>query len=499
MQSKIVLVIVCLASCARLAGQGWTTPLMVNRPDTSEAHMQACMVTDPTGTPWVLWSGGRGDSSLSYSKWLGTRWDTERSLGSDLPDVICRLRPRMAFDENGRIWAVWNNVHTNNANDIGCRSTVGDTWSNEVLVNRPDTTLLHWFPHIACGGGNVWSVWCAGPDAQTLWAIYASRWDEAQRCWSKETQVCPRDSNIVYWFCDVAVDRQGLPHLVWCDDRRFMLYYSHHDGTRWTEPQVINDTHVVWASPWASPHLVVDRNDHLHVSYTGAVTRAQHRDVFYTRYDGVRWSESWKVSQDTGYDEWYSAISATGDSDVWVAFDRQLPPSNPEVFRVFATHFDGTSWSPETRLDNDAAYYDIVPSICQDTQGRPWVTWEAMTYGSARNDIYCSHYRSSAVTEPRPGLPARCGRLRLSVSNPCARTARLRYFLDSPGPIEFRIYSEAGRCVRSVSRPSVPAGQQAFEWDCCSGSGERVAPGIYFCRLKEGGTEETARIVLVEP
>jgi len=44
---------------------------------------------------------------------------------------------------------------------------------------------------------------------------------------------------------------------------------------------------------------------------------------------------------------------------------------------------------------------------------------------------------------------------------------------------------------------SMPAGEYRVIWDGRNGAGDRVAPGIYFCRLQAGGDAQTQRLVVV--
>jgi hypothetical protein len=67
--------------------------------------------------------------------------------------------------------------------------------------------------------------------------------------------------------------------------------------------------------------------------------------------------------------------------------------------------------------------------------------------------------------------------------------------LNAPSPIGIAIYDVAGRLVRALRFEHGGTGPAGFHWDGRSSSGERVASGVYLCRVSAGDAD--ARTTLV--
>jgi hypothetical protein len=478
----------CVAFAATASGQGWLGQGIVNRPDDSPDG-QPAIAMDSSGSPWVVWIGADSEG-LRYSRWLGGRWDDEKQVAPLPPGVAYQVRPSIAFDGQGRAWLVWDNAHENNSDDIGSRYWTGQGWSPDIQVNSPDSTDLNLAPYIACGGGQIWCVWYGGPTDTSHYTVFASHWNDSLGAWGTEMRVSPPDGNH-HWWCDVAVDNSGTPHVVWCEVPHYLLYYSFYDGHAWTGPTTINDTTRVRASPWADPRIVIDCGGNLHVCYTGATRGASHRDIFYAEYDGTQWSESQKVTRDSFYDEWYSAIAADRPDNIWVTWDRQN--EGPDQFRVHASHYDGMNWSPEARLDNDSSYYDAWTSVGLDRRGNPWVVWQGIYNGDTYPDIFFNRYGTSGIRNCAP--LRQTGTARFVTVCPAASGLRIAYFLPASARVSLRICDQTGRFVKSLAdNEIVSSGKHDAYWDMTDRHGRSASSGVYFCLLEGAGFRITCKL-----
>ena len=59
------------------------------------------------------------------------------------------------------------------------------------------------------------------------------------------------------------------------------------------------------------------------------------------------------------------------------------------------------------------------------------------------------------------------------------------------------IYDATGRLVRQIAESHANPGSNRVLWDGRNRSGERVAPGIYFCNLRWNGAQTTKRMLVV--
>jgi hypothetical protein len=480
-------VLLALSTCA--FGSGWVGQERVNRPNRDTADGDPTVIVDGTGCPFVVWHANPGDPTLFWTRWLGSAWAPQLGVCQKAPGVYMSCRPDLAVDQQGKAWLVWNNLYEDDNNDIAACYWSGFQWSAEQHVSPPESADLYFAPKVSCGGGQVWCVWYGGPSASLPYSVYASRWDSLKGSWGPETRVSPPDSNH-HWWCDIAVDSLGTPHVVWCTHPLYTVFYSYFDGQAWITPTPVNDTTQVTASPWASPRIVVDRTGMMHLCFTGAKVGASHRDIVYTRNDGSGWLPCQMVTHDSLYDVWYSDIAADRPDNVWVAWDRQN--EGPDQFRVYASHWDEVAWSSEQRLDNDSAYHDMGPAVCLDSSGDPWVFWTGKPYAGASNlDVFFNRFTEVGLTESQPSI----GHLqaRLQCPNP-QRGLNLAARLDvvaATTRVRLTVYDETGRCRAVLADGFIPKGTYAFQ------SSTALPPGVYLCRLQTEGTSETSKVILL--
>ena len=471
---------------------GWTGQRMVNRPDKI-SDVGPHLAIDNSDRPWVVWDGpeslvGGKSIDINYAKWNGESWNEEQGVSPW--DSLNRFRPAISLDNGSIPWVVWNRTITGHEGDIFFTRWNGKGWEPERQVNLLDSTELDFAPHIAYGGGQTWIVWYGGPTDISPYTVYASRWNG--NGWEPDMQVSPSD-NCHHWFCDVAVDNNGMPHVVWCEVPHYRLYYSYFNGVRWTDPIIINDTTEVWASPWADPHIRIDCQRNLHVAWTGAFVGASYRDIFYDKYDGTGWSPSFKISQDSCYHEWYSDIAADRPDNIWVVWDRQ--GEGQDEFRIYASHYNGTSWSTEERLDNDSSYRDGGPRICLDNNGEPWVVWDGKTY-SLSYDIYYNRFVSAGIKAPSI---SKCP-VSWAYAYPHLFSKKITFFLKPSfaDHVLLRIYDSNGKAIKTLVNKRLTPNTYRFFWDGRDENGAKVHSGIYFIYVKMDNKEEIEKVVFIK-
>lgn len=90
--------------------------------------------------------------------------------------------------------------------------------------------------------------------------------------------------------------------------------------------------------------------------------------------------------------------------------------------------------------------------------------------------------------------------LRLAVSPNPGRTAPSFRVSVPPAaagtPLELAVYSAAGVRVSTVLRQSAVSGTRSFRWDRRDEAGRRLAPGVYFARLRLDGQVAVQKVVL---
>ncbi len=81
--------------------------------------------------------------------------------------------------------------------------------------------------------------------------------------------------------------------------------------------------------------------------------------------------------------------------------------------------------------------------------------------------------------------------------NPVVAASRIAFVLPKGdgSAVTLRLYDSAGRLVRRFDEPFAP-GRNEVVWDGTGDRGSRVAPGVYFVRLRAQGRQLTQRLVL---
>jgi hypothetical protein len=92
----------------------------------------------------------------------------------------------------------------------------------------------------------------------------------------------------------------------------------------------------------------------------------------------------------------------------------------------------------------------------------------------------------TVAVDPEPG-PAR-SRLQSVGPNPSAGPLRIEFELAHGGSVEFDVVDLAGRVVARVPTREWAAGRWAHAWDGRGEDGRRLSAGVYFVRMRLGGT-----------
>jgi len=88
--------------------------------------------------------------------------------------------------------------------------------------------------------------------------------------------------------------------------------------------------------------------------------------------------------------------------------------------------------------------------------------------------------------------------LEQNAPNPFFDSTTIPFALDDHGDVRLDVYSAGGAVVKTLETGSREAGVWYFAvWDGTNDGGERVASGVYFCRLKAGGVQLTRKMVLL--
>jgi hypothetical protein len=90
------------------------------------------------------------------------------------------------------------------------------------------------------------------------------------------------------------------------------------------------------------------------------------------------------------------------------------------------------------------------------------------------------------------------GAVQLSAPYPQPSTGEVTLLLsvDQATVANLKIYDLAGRVVRALGPETFEEGFHSVAWDGTDNNGERVRPGVYFCRIEARGTAQTLKMIV---
>jgi hypothetical protein len=133
----------------------------------------------------------------------------------------------------------------------------------------------------------------------------------------------------------------------------------------------------------------------------------------------------------------------------------------------------------------------------------------ASTLGAASTQILPGYFSMNGVVvsngittvtgvgdTPVPGAPTTLT-LEAIAPNPCRDRAQLAFSTVRSERVRVGVYDLAGREVRALLDQTLAAGRHEVTWDGRGRAQERVNPGVYFVRVRQGADEAMRKITMV--
>ncbi len=481
---------------------GWTEQQLVNRLDTL-SDQQPSIAFDNSGRLWAVWIGLYIDSlsyDMCYSKWNGTIWDDEKGIIPYTPgQPPYHLRPRITFDNQDRAWVLYA-WKFNDTEIIYFTRWNGTGWEPEAPVHQIDSIKLNFAPRIAFGGGEIWCCWYGGISDISPYDIYVSRWNGDS--WEPKMKISPPvgSNEYIHWFCDIAVDRYGHPHVVWGETWfTGRIYYRTYNGSQWLPPEIVNnpDPDTIWCAGWPAPAIAIDNEDNIHVVWIGFRPDGipgLSQEVYYSKFDRTtnRWLSPVQINNFDDYNDRYPDITIETPNDIWVGWSKEI--SFWESY-LYVSHFDGIIWSNEERLDNrNITYFNSGINFAR-VDADIFAVWCGFTVGIDHTDIYYSRYLNSPLPETQSQ--------KLSVTahvispNPFANEMLLTYKKDTEGSTSIAIYDLKGNLIRTLVNQKEEAGRYNISWNGKNISNKEAPDGVYFVLFKSEVKEVVKKIIKI--
>lgn len=475
---------------------GWTEQALVNRLD-STSDQQPHIAVDNLNYSWVIWRSG-DYYDLRYTKWNGNDWEEEMGLIPRTSDAT-RFRPRIIFANQNKAWVVYDRAFlpSNDTNITYFTRWDGSGWEPESPVHQIDSIKQNFAPRIAFGGGEIWCTWYGDISAtRHNYDIYVSRWNGDS--WTPKMKISPLvgSNEYIHWFCDIAVDRYGLPHVVWGETWfTGRIYYRTHNGIEWLTPVIINNPDSIRCAGWPAPAISIDNEDNIHVVWIGfrSDSTPGREEVYYSKFDrgANRWLSPVLINSPDRNNDCYPDIVITENPyDMWIGWHKETISLRAQIY---ASHFDGNTWSDEIQLSNlSISYSNVCPELAWNDND-VWAVWDAFTVGIDHLDIYYTRYLSLSVTEECPE--------RISIPdftvlpNPFGNSISFSYTNTPTERTSIAIYNLNGDLIQTLANSYQKEGCSKITWDGKDINGKETPKGVYFVLLKTKESNTVRKII----
>ena len=323
---------------------GWSNATVISDDENywnNGSSLSPSIAVDNSGIIHVVWydtTEGIGDNPFDYeimytSYTESTGWLNATVISDDENHWNNEISayPDIAIDLTGNIHVIWQDLtagHWGTDFEIMYTSYSESTgWSNATVISDD---LNDWNndesrePSIAVdNNGKVHVVWIDetdgtwGIDDEIMYTSYS-----VSTGWLNATVISDdytNWNNEASWRSDIAVDADGIVHVVWEDGTRGpwqdsssgseIFYKTYTEGSGWSNITVISDDKTKWNIGFNSyPSIAVDKNKIVHVAWIGQsngewVNNVDDREIMYVSKYSSGWSNVTVISD--GYNSYY--------------------------------------------------------------------------------------------------------------------------------------------------------------------------------------------------
>jgi subtilisin family serine protease len=287
-------------------------------------------------------------------------------------------------------------------------------------------------------------------------------------------------------------------------------------NTSWARIEIINnvaDDRSSWAGGAEFTNYVSnDRNVTLPATSDSSLVNGSYSTRGYEGYGGVG-SGSIPVGE-------ISAFSGRGARiDGWHLLDL-CSPGNYDVYTT-RSHTDGSGYplgSYRQFSGTSAAGPHVAAAAALVQQAFPTATMDQVahlltssaaadaftgpvyndTWGWGKLRILAAINIASTIEEMADGRRAPQLFLDQNYPNPFNPTTWIPFYLPQDGMASVKVYNVKGELVKVLRDRYYGQGAHSVQWDGTDSRGQKVASGLYFCVLRQGGDKQTRKMVLIK-
>jgi hypothetical protein len=213
----------------------------------------------------------------------------------------------------------------------------------------------------------------------------------------------------------------------------------------------------------------------------------------------LQWAASGVAVCDFAGNQSFPVMTTDGAGGAIVTWsDYRVDGVNADVYARRVTATGTVLWSPATKGTpvSTAASTQYLPMIATDGSGGAIVAWQDTRDGTT--DIYAQRiFSDGGLGGGSVGVPIETPEsLTLSLVGPNpARSGQLplRFSLGSGGPASLELFDVAGRRISARALEGFGPGTHTIDL----GEGQRLGPGLYLVRLRQGDGASVVRVTVL--
>ncbi len=215
------------------SSNSWTLTEVISN-GTNEWSETPRITADLFGNVHIIWDQTIGANSYILHKyWNATTgiWTPNETVSTESPSVTSF--PAIVTDSNGHLHVVWldSSTYAGSGTDIDVFykrwNASTSTWTMTELVSN-ESSVACYSPTLAVDNtGKVHVAWYEYLNARRY--IYYNHRNATNSAWTAAELIAPETTSEYTYRPDLAVDDQGLLHIVWEDDYNWQNSGSDHD------------------------------------------------------------------------------------------------------------------------------------------------------------------------------------------------------------------------------------------------------------------------------
>lgn len=311
----------------------------------------------------------------------------------------------------------------------------------------------------------------------------------------------------------IALDSSGYPHISYYDYTMKNLKYASFNGTDWVKETIESAGDV---GSYCS--LAIDSTNKPHISYYDV----SHQVLKYAYNNGSYWHiQNADISSNCGR---YSSIKTDSANHPHISYYDVNNQDLRYCYRVegsgaiaeslSATSMDGfvvLKWFLNSSSCTNEVYRREISSVENNWQliarcpelGLGSQEYQDYTIESEKKYSYTVKVITvsgeSELLGPVDVVSSQKNAIRLSLSkpvpNPAIKSCQFSYSKSGSSPAVLMITDIKG-CLIRLERLNSASTSGCFDWDLCSSTGEKAAPGVYCVRLLQQNNQSSTRVVI---